>query len=341
MVSHLSEAAPTAEDGVPPGRLSPLAVPSAVGATVPALLPGEVASLSSLSPQAPLARKPPLLLSTRSTAVASTRARLHLSSGTPPPEPTSLSPTAGTPPPAGEVDTDANPLRAVPLSGAPAPPAADAPQPANPSSDEESSSSSDSEADGDTAAAASIRAALVCVAIVDAFPSRANERVDKDRWRKVRLFLSALLAKPAFNIFAGCALVCVAELAHNLIKGAPSSTWIYNIDCIQQVVFIWEFLMLMRFTMDRSRDLSRAIRELLLFFINSIEVALSKWEAAAGDDAKAYRDQWQETSPEKYQDWLMARGVSPPLPDMALVDKSVGRVVTQLDEERTGQVWPG
>jgi len=112
-----------------------------------------------------------------------------LSSGTPPPEPTSLSPTAGTPPPAGEVDTDANPLRAVPLSGAPAPPAADAPQPANPSSDEESSSSSDSEADGDTAAAASIRAALVCVAIVDAFPSRANERVDKDRWRKVRLFL--------------------------------------------------------------------------------------------------------------------------------------------------------
>jgi len=24
-----------------------------------------------------------------------------------------------------------------------------------------------------------------------------------------------------------------------------------------------------------------------------------------------------------------------------LVDKSVGRMVTQLDEERTGQVWPG
>ena len=106
------------------------------------------------------------------------------------------------------------------------------------------------------------------------------------------------------------------------------------------MVFIWEFLLLMRFPMDWSRDLSRAIGE-QLFSINSIEVALSKWEAAAGDDAKAYRDQWQETSPEKYQDWLMARGVSPPLPDMALVDKSVGRVVTQLDEERTGQVWPG
>jgi len=64
----------------------------------------------------------------------------------------------------------------------------------------------------------------VCVAIVDACPPTANERVDKDRWRKARLFLSALLAEPAFNISAGCDVVGVAELAHNLIEGAPSST---------------------------------------------------------------------------------------------------------------------
>jgi len=196
---------------VPPGRLSPLAVSSAAGAPVPALLRGQATSLSSLSPQAQLARTPPSLLSTRSTAVAGTRDRLHLSSGTPLPEPTSPPCTAGTTPPAGEVDTDANPLRAVSLSGAPAPPAADAPHPANPSSDEQSSSSSDSDADGDTAAAASNSTARVCVAIVVACPPTANERVDKDRWRKARLFLSALLAEPAFNISAGCDVVGVAD----------------------------------------------------------------------------------------------------------------------------------
>ena len=341
MARPLSEAASTAADGVPPQQLSPFAVSSAVGAPVLALLPGQAASLSSVSPPPPVARTPSSLLSTRATAAASASAYPPLSAGTPPPAPTSPSPTGGTPPPAGEVDADASPLRAVPLSDAPSPPEADARPPADPSSDKESSSSSDSEAAGDPPAAAANRAALVCVAIVDAFPPTANERVEKDRWRKVRLFLSALLAEPAFNIFAGCNVGGVVDLAHSLIGGTPSSTWINNIDCIQQVVFIWEFLLLMRLPMDQSRDLSRAIGELLLFSIDSVEVALAKWEAAAGDDAKAYRDQWQETSPEKYQDWLLAQGASPPLPDMASVDESVDRVVTQLDEERTGQVWPG
>lgn len=82
----------------------------------------------------------------------------------------------------------------------------------------------------------------------------------------------------------------VLGLAHSLIGGTPSLTWIDNIDSIQQVVFIWEFLLLMRLPMDQSRDLSRAIGELLLFSIDSVGVALAKWEAAAGDDAKAYRD---------------------------------------------------
>jgi len=77
------------------------------------------------------------------------------------------------------------------------------------------------------------------------------------------------------------------DLAPSLLGGTQSSTWIDNIDCVQQVVFIWEFLLLIRLPMDQSRDLSRAIGELLVFFIDSVGVALAKWEAAAGDDAKA------------------------------------------------------
>jgi len=69
---------------------------------------------------------------------------------------------------------------------------------------EESSSSSDSDVRGAAApAAAPGRGALLCVALVDAFPPTTNVRVEKDRWRKVRLFVSALLAEPALNVFAG------------------------------------------------------------------------------------------------------------------------------------------
>jgi len=207
--------------------------------------------------------------------------------------------------------------------------------------DEESSSSSES-SDGDGAPVARAgRAALVCVVLADAFPPTANERVEKDRWRKVRLFVSALLAEPSFNVFAGCNLSAVKDLAVNLINGVPSSSWIDDIDCIGQVVFIWEFLLLVRDAMNRSRDLAQAIGELLLFSIDTVAVALGKWEALAGEDAKAFRDQWEETSPEKYQAWLLTQGVSPPLPDMASVGESADRVVMQLEEERTGQVWPG
>ncbi|OSX76449.1 hypothetical protein BU14_0190s0006 [Porphyra umbilicalis] len=55
--------------------------------------------------------------------------------------------------------------------------------------DEENSSSSES-SDGDEEPVSRVgRAALVCNVLADALPSTANERVDKDRWRKVRLFL--------------------------------------------------------------------------------------------------------------------------------------------------------
>ena len=181
----------------------------------------------------------------------------------------------------------------------------------------------------------------MCVALVSTFPPTRNERVEKDRWRKVRLFVSALLAEPAFNVFAGCSTADVQQLAIRIIDGEPSAVWIHHLGSIEQVVFIWEFLLLVRHAMDQSRDLARAVGELLLFSVGTTAEALSKWEAAAGDDAKAYRDHWTDTNPEKYQEWLRSQGVPPPETDLSCGDESFDRVVMQADEERTGQVWPG
>jgi len=113
------------------------------------------------------------------------------------------------------------------------------------------------------------------------------------------------------------------------------------LDHIQPVVFIREFLLLARRAMDGSLGLSRAVGELLFFSVDTIAEALSKWEATAGEDAKKFRDYWQETSPDKYQAWLREQGVPPPETDLSCGEESFDRVVVQADEERTGQVWPG
>ena len=180
----------------------------------------------------------------------------------------------------------------------------------------------------------------MCVTLVSAFPHTRTERVEKDRWRKVRLFVSALLAEPAFNVFAGCNTANDKQLAISIIDGEPSAVWIHLLGRNKQVVFIWELLLIVRHAMDQSRDSSRAVRAVLLFSVGTTAEALSKWKTAAGDDAKAYRDYWEDTSPEKYQELLRSQGVPPPETDPSCGDESFDRVVTQAEEERTGEVWP-
>jgi len=177
---------------------------------------------------------------------------------------------------------------------------------------------------------------LVCVALADAFPPTTNVVVEKDRWRNVRLFVSAMLAEPAFNVFAGCNTNGVKELALKIMEGERSTQWMGLLDHIQPVVFIWEFLLLARRAMDGSRDLARAVGELLFFSVDTVAEALSKWEAKAREDAKTFRDYWKETSPDKYQAWLREQGVLPPETDLSCGDQSFDRVVVQADEERTG-----
>jgi len=180
----------------------------------------------------------------------------------------------------------------------------------------------------------------VCVALVNAISPTTNERVQKDRWRQVRLSVSAMLAEPAFNVFAGCNMVGVKELAIKIMDGEQSAQWMGLLDWIQPVVFVWEFLLPVRRAMDQSLDLSRAVGELLLFSVGPVAEAVSKWEATAGVDAKKFRDYWTDATPEKYQEWLREQGVPPPQTDLSVGDESFDRVVVQADEERTGQVWP-
>lgn len=135
-------------------------------------------------------------------------------------------------------------------------------------------------------------AARVNVALAGTIPVTTDENLIKERWRRVRLFLSAFLAEPALNDSSGCDHDAVEIFARLLIAGRPSREWIHETSCIEQVVFVWQFLVLMREGMDHSLDLTRSLGELLLFALGINYGALAEWESKADGDAKRYREEW-------------------------------------------------
>lgn len=182
--------------------------------------------------------------------------------------------------------------------------------------------------------------AVLCVALQEVFPQTENEDVAKSRWRKIRLFLSAVLAEPALNVFLGCDLVGVEVLARALIAGHPSSVWLELTDCVQRVIFVWQFLVLVRGLLDESPVVAQAEGELILFALGTTRKALLKWEVSAQEDAKAYRAQWQITCPEQYKQWLQSVGVADAATSVVGDVASMERLTEQANEERTWQVWP-
>lgn len=175
----------------------------------------------------------------------------------------------------------------------------------------------------------------------DFFTPSNNPDVTADRWRKVRLFLSAFLAEPALNVFGGCDLVEVQLLGHALANGVPSAQWMGMAPCLKNVVFVWQFLLLVRARLDATPSLAQAVGELILFAASREAAATEVWETKASDDAKAYREQWEDTSPEQYQAWLASIGIHPPVPHVVGDAAVQERLVEQAEEERTGQAWPG
>jgi len=137
--------------------------------------------------------------------------------------------------------------------------------------------------------------------IASVFPPTDDADLQLDRWRKVRVFVSAFLAEPALNVFNGCDMLDVEVLARALIAGVPSEFWLDYLDCVQGVVFVWQFLLLMSDQMDASPALSRAVGELLFFACHTDAQALVLWEAKAGEDAKAFKQEWAEASVEKHE----------------------------------------
>jgi len=181
----------------------------------------------------------------------------------------------------------------------------------------------------------------VCAAITSVFPETDDDDLARDRWRKVRVFVSAMLAEPALNVFNGCNMLDVEVFARSLIAGVPSETWLDYIDCIQSVVFVWQFLLLVSEQMDASPALSRAVGELLFFACHTDAQALALWESKAGPDAKQFRDQWADASVEKHDAWLASQGVRDAETHVFSAGPSAARVVEQANEVRSGQVWPG
>jgi len=182
---------------------------------------------------------------------------------------------------------------------------------------------------------------LVCIAITSVFPETDDGDLELDRWRTVRVFVSAMLAEPALNVFNGCDLLDVEVFARCIIAGVPSETWLDYIDCVQGVVFIWQFLLLVSGQMDQSPALSRAVGELLLFACTTDAQGLALWEAKADPDAKAFRDEWADASVEKHDAWLLSIGVRDAETHVVAGGPSAARVVEQANELRSGQVWPG
>jgi len=181
---------------------------------------------------------------------------------------------------------------------------------------------------------------VLCVC-TDFFPESGDADVDKDRWMTVRSFVAAMLAEPVLNVFVGCDLVDVEVLARALISRASSSEWIQLAPCVTPVVFVWQFLLLVRSAMDAKPNLCQAVGELMLFCVVAEEETMVRWESKAKPVAKAYRDKWEVGDAATYREWLLSIGVQPPVTHVVAKGPSKARVLEQADELRTGQSWPG
>ena len=139
----------------------------------------------------------------------------------------------------------------------------------------------------------------------------------------------------------GCDLIGVEVLARVLIAVVSSREWLPLTKSVKRVVFVWQFLLLVRTKMDQSRLLSRAVEELLFFSLGTDADALKIWSEKAPADAKTYRDQWKGASPEHYKAWLRSIGVEDAVSHLTCGAASMEPVKEQEKEVRTGQVWPG
>jgi len=181
---------------------------------------------------------------------------------------------------------------------------------------------------------------VLCVC-TEFFPETDDEDVDKDRWMTVRTFLAAMLAEPVLNIFGACDAIDVEVLARALIARKQSSEWVKLAPCVTPVVFIWRFLLLVRFTMDAQPDLCQAVGELMLFCVLAEEQTMSRWLAKAKPAAKEYRDKWEDGDADAYEAWLLSCGVQPAVSHVVARAPSKARAAEQANELRTGQSWPG
>jgi len=120
----------------------------------------------------------------------------------------------------------------------------------------------------------------------------------------------------------------------------PSELWLDNLDCVQGVVFVWQFLLLISDQMDASPTLSVSVGELLFFACRTDAQALVLWESKTGEDAKKFKDEWADVLVEKQYALLLSQSVRDAKTHVVAVGPSAARVTEQANELRCGQVWP-
>jgi len=74
---------------------------------------------------------------------------------------------------------------------------------------------------------------VILTTVSPVFPPTDDADLHLDRWRKVRVFVSAFLTEPELKHYNDCDMHAVEVFARSLIVGVASEFWLHYADCIQ------------------------------------------------------------------------------------------------------------
>lgn len=155
-------------------------------------------------------------------------------------------------------------------------------------------------------------------------------------------FLHTFLAEPVVGAFAGLDRARIELLAVAKVTSGPGRAWIRHGKAVESVGVVWPFIRLVANGAAMNLSLVRAVGELLLFTCGVDAYLESMWRRRASPLALNFETQWRETSPAKFLDWRRDNPESapPPVTRLSARTASLGRLLAQAHEARSGSVWP-
>jgi len=165
--------------------------------------------------------------------------------------------------------------------------------------------------------------------------------VERERWRVVRRFVLTFLGHPVVGAFSGLPRMKIKRLATKLARGALLAEWKPYAKAVESVGIVWPFLQLVGMADEVDPEMTRAVGELLLFACGVDAYWETLWRDQASPGAKAFEQQWRDTSAAQYAEWAATR--TEPLPassPLSCSRFSSARGRAQLVEVLSGHVWP-